>query len=94
MILNDTIVAVATAPGSGAIAVIRVSGPDAIIFTSPVFKAKNKISLENQKSHTLQLGNIMDGERIIDESLVSVFKGKRSYTGENTVEISCHGSRG
>ena len=92
MILNDTIVAVATAPGSGAIAVIRVSGPDAIIFTSPVFKAKNKISLENQKSHTLQLGNIMDGERIIDESLVSVFKGKRSYTGENTVEISCHGS--
>ena len=92
MILNDTIVAVATAPGSGAIAIIRVSGPDAITFTSPVFKAKNKISLENQKSHTLQLGNIMDGERIIDESLVSVFKGKRSYTGENTVEISCHGS--
>ncbi|SHI94421.1 tRNA modification GTPase trmE [Mesonia phycicola] len=92
MILNDTIVALATAPGSGAIAVIRVSGPEAIQITSPVFKAKNKVSLENQKSHTLQLGNIVDGERIIDESLVSVFKGTRSYTGENTVEISCHGS--
>ena len=92
MILNDTIVALATAPGSGAIAVIRVSGPEAIQITSPVFKAKNKVSLENQKSHTLQLGNMVDGERIIDESLVSVFKGTRSYTGENTVEISCHGS--
>ena len=57
-----------------------------------IFKAKNKVSLEEQASHTLQLGNIVDGERIIDESLVSVFKGTRSYTGENTVEISCHGS--
>ncbi|WP_283640731.1 tRNA uridine-5-carboxymethylaminomethyl(34) synthesis GTPase MnmE [Mesonia mobilis] len=92
MILNDTIVALATAPGSGAIAIIRVSGPDAISMTSPIFKAKNKVSLEEQASHTLQLGNIVDGERIIDESLVSVFKGTRSYTGENTVEISCHGS--
>ena len=92
MILNDTIVALATAPGSGAIAIIRVSGPDAISMTSPIFKAKNKVSLEEQASHTLQLGNIVDGERIIDESLVSVLKGTRSYTGENTVEISCHGS--
>jgi len=92
MILDDTIVALATAPGSGAIAVIRVSGPNALNYSSLVFEAKNKVSLENQKSHTLQLGNIKDGERIIDESLVSVFKGNCSYTGENTVEISCHGS--
>jgi len=92
MILDDTIVALATAPGSGAIAVIRVSGPNALNYSSLVFEARNKVSLENQKSHTLQLGNIKDGERIIDESLVSVFKGNRSYTGENTVEISCHGS--
>ncbi|WP_121667624.1 tRNA uridine-5-carboxymethylaminomethyl(34) synthesis GTPase MnmE [Mesonia aquimarina] len=92
MILEDTIVALATASGSGAIAVIRVSGPDAFNFTAPIFKAKNNISLLKQKSHTLQLGNIIDENRIIDESLVSVFRGKRSYTGENTVEISCHGS--
>lgn len=92
MILNDTIVAVATPPGSGAIAVIRVSGPDAIEFTAPVFQAHNKVDLKDQKTHTLQLGYIKDGKRIIDESLVSVFHGKRSYTGTPTVEISCHGS--
>jgi tRNA modification GTPase len=92
MILDDTIVALATAPGSGAIAVIRVSGPNALNYSSLVFEARNKMSLEKQKTHTLQLGNIKDGERIIDESLVSVFKGNKSYTGENTVEISCHGS--
>ncbi len=92
MILNDTIVALASAPGAGAIAVIRVSGPKAIALTSPVFKARNKKALEEQASHAIQLGNIVDGKRIIDESLVSVFKGTRSYTGEPTVEISCHGS--
>ncbi len=92
MLLNETIVALATPPGSGGIAVIRISGPDAINFTAPVFQARSKISLQEQKSHTLQLGFIKDGERIIDESLVSVFRGKRSYTGETTVEISCHGS--
>lgn len=90
--LKDTIVALATPPGSGAIAVIRISGTHAIEFTAPIFKAKNKVSLKQQKSHTLQLGYIIDGKRIIDESLVSVFKGNRSYTGEPTVEISCHGS--
>jgi len=92
MILEDTIVALASAPGSGAIALIRVSGPDAINFTAPIFEAKNKVSLTEQPSHTLQLGFIKKDQRIIDESLVSVFKGTRSYTGENTVEISCHGS--
>ncbi|TXK73809.1 tRNA uridine-5-carboxymethylaminomethyl(34) synthesis GTPase MnmE [Mesonia sp. HuA40] len=92
MILDDTIVALASAPGAGAIAVIRVSGPDAIEITNPVFKAKNKVALTQQPTHTLQLGQIVDQERVIDESLVSVFHGKRSYTGEPTVEISCHGS--
>ncbi len=92
MILDDTIVALASAPGAGAIAVIRVSGPDAIEKTNPVFKAKNKVPLTQQPTHTLQLGHIVDQERVIDESLVSVFHGKRSYTGEPTVEISCHGS--
>lgn len=92
MILNETIVAVATPPGSGAIAVIRVSGPKAIELTAPVFEGRKKIGLKDQESHTLQLGFIKDGERIIDESLVSVFRGNHSYTGEPTVEISCHGS--
>lgn len=92
MLLDETIVAVATPPGSGGIALIRVSGKEAIELVAPVFKAKSKVDLHDQKSHTLQLGNIADGKRIIDESLVSVFRGKRSYTGEPTVEISCHGS--
>ncbi len=92
MQIQDTIAALATAPGAGAIAVIRVSGAEAIAVVSSVFKAKSGKLLKDQDSHTLHLGNIADGSRIIDEALVSLFKGKRSYTGEPTVEISCHGS--
>jgi tRNA modification GTPase len=92
MINNDTIIALATASGSGAIAVIRVSGNQALELCSPLFEAKSGISILDQKSHTLQLGTIQDGQRILDEVLVSVFRGHKSYTGEPTVEISCHGS--
>jgi len=92
MHIQDTIAALATAPGAGAIAVIRVSGTQALDLVSSVFKAKSGKILKEQESHTLHLGNIVDGNRIIDEALVSIFKGKRSYTGEPTVEISCHGS--
>lgn len=92
MKLNDNIVALATPAGAGAIAVIRVSGPDAINITAPLFRAKSNKDLRETPSHTLHLGNILDGERILDEVLVSVFHGPRSYTGENTIEISCHGS--
>ena len=92
MQIQDTIAALATAPGAGAIAVIRVSGSDALPIVSDLFKAKSGKVLKEQDSHTLHLGNIVDGKRIIDEALVSIFKGKRSYTGEPTVEISCHGS--
>jgi tRNA modification GTPase len=92
MLNTDTIVALATASGSGAIAIIRVSGKQALEICSPLFKAKNAISIVDQKSHTLQLGTIHSGERILDEVLVSVFRGSKSYTGEPTVEISCHGS--
>ena len=92
MKLNDTIVAFATASGAGAIAIIRVSGPEAISKVSPLFAAKSKKKLAKQPSHTLHLGNLKDGERILDEVLVSIFHGPRSYTGENTIEISCHGS--
>ncbi|WP_459209142.1 tRNA uridine-5-carboxymethylaminomethyl(34) synthesis GTPase MnmE [Aquimarina rhabdastrellae] len=92
MISHDTIVALATASGAGAIAVIRVSGKEAIAMCSSLFKAVNGKILSEQPSHTIHLGHIMDGNRMLDEVLVSLFKGTRSYTGEPTVEISCHGS--
>ncbi len=92
MKLNDTIVALATPSGAGAIAVIRVSGPEAIKIVAPLFKAKSKKHLEHQPTHTIHLGNVMDGERTIDEVLASVFRAPKSYTGEETVELSCHGS--
>jgi tRNA modification GTPase len=86
---NDTIVALATPQGVGAIAVIRLSGPDAIRLTNSVFKGKN---LETQDSHTIHFGTIRDGEKIIDEVLVSLFVAPKSFTKENVVEISTHGS--
>lgn len=92
MQINNTITALATASGAGAIAIIRVSGSEAIAIVSSIFKAKNGAKLDEQASHTLHLGNITDGNRVIDESLVSLFRGSKSYTGEPTVEISCHGS--
>jgi len=93
MILKDTIVALATASGVGAIAVIRLSGPNAISIVNDCFRSikKNK-SLLDQKSHTLHLGHIMEDDKILDEVLVSIFKNPNSYTGENVVEVSCHGS--
>ncbi|WP_300440954.1 tRNA uridine-5-carboxymethylaminomethyl(34) synthesis GTPase MnmE [Christiangramia sp.] len=92
MKLNDTIVALATPSGAGAIAIIRVSGPDAIKIVAPLFKAKSKKNLAEQPTHTIHLGNVMEGERTIDEVLASVFRAPKSYTGEETVELSCHGS--
>jgi tRNA modification GTPase len=92
MISNDTIVALATPSGAGAIAVIRLSGEQAIAIASSLFESKSGKILAQQKSHTLHLGVIKDGPRTLDEVLLSVFKGPHSYTGENTVEISCHGS--
>ncbi|MDR9458447.1 MAG: tRNA uridine-5-carboxymethylaminomethyl(34) synthesis GTPase MnmE [Salegentibacter sp.] len=92
MKMNDTIVALATPSGAGAIAIIRVSGPEAMEIVAPIFKAKSKKPLEKQPTHTLHLGNLVDGERTLDEVLVSVFRGSKSYTGEETIEISCHGS--
>jgi len=89
ILTNDTIVAVATASGTGAIAVIRLSGPGAITITQQVFKGKN---LEQQPSHTIHFGTIRDEGKIVDEVLVSLFKAPHSYTKENVVEISCHGS--
>src|SRR5690606_22746109 len=86
---EDTIVALATPQGVGAIAVIRLSGKNAIRLTNEVFFGKN---LEEQPSHTIHFGTIRDGEKIIDEVLVSLFVAPRSFTKENVVEISTHGS--
>ncbi|MDH7448159.1 tRNA uridine-5-carboxymethylaminomethyl(34) synthesis GTPase MnmE [Aquimarina sp. 2201CG14-23] len=92
MISQDTIVALATPAGAGAIAVIRVSGKDAIGICAPLFHSIRGKDLNKQKSHTIHLGHIKDDERVLDEVLISLFKGTNSYTGEPTVEISCHGS--
>lgn len=92
MIHQDTIVALATPSGAGAIAVIRISGSDAIKTASTVFKSVSGKDIMRQKSHTLHLGTIEDEGRVYDQVLLSIFTGTNSYTGENTVEISCHGS--
>jgi tRNA modification GTPase len=86
---NDTIVALATAPGLGAIAVIRLSGAQAIEITASVFSKK---SLIQQPSHTVHFGKLMNGSETIDEVVVSLYRAPRSYTGEEVVEISCHGA--
>jgi len=89
---TDTIVALATPSGSGAIAVIRLSGKDAIVIASRFFKSVSGKLLANQKTHTVHLGHIVDDKRVVDEVLVTIFKDPNSYTGENVIEISCHGS--
>jgi len=92
MMLKDTIVALATASGTGAIAIIRISGKEAITICSSLFKSVSGKKLATQKTHTIHLGHIVDRDRVLDEVLISLFKGTNSYTGEPTVEISCHGS--
>ena len=92
MLYNDSIVALATPSGAGAIAIIRISGEDAIAIGNSVFKSIKGKNLTQQKSHTLHLGHVIDNQKTLDEVLVSIFKGPHSYTGENTIEISCHGS--
>ena len=87
--MKDTIVALSTPEGIGAIAVIRLSGPTAIAMADAVFYGKN---LAQQASHTLHYGTIRDGQEIIDEIVVSLYVAPHSFTGEDVVEISCHGS--
>lgn len=92
MIYNDTIVALATPSGSGAVAIIRMSGKNAISIASEVFQSVSGKDLTKQKTHTIHLGTIVDGTKIYDQVLVSIFKNPNSYTGEDVIEISCHGS--
>ncbi|WP_291046529.1 tRNA uridine-5-carboxymethylaminomethyl(34) synthesis GTPase MnmE [Empedobacter sp. UBA1574] len=94
MLNNDTICALATANGMGAIAVIRISGPEAISKVAQIYQSKFNTtkSLNDAESHTIHLGYVMDGDTIVDEALFSIFKNPHSYTGEDVVEISTHGS--
>jgi tRNA modification GTPase len=86
---DDTIVALATAPGIGALGVIRLSGPKSIDIINELFHSKD---LSAQPSHTLHVGLLKNGEEILDEVVVSIYRAPKSYTGEDVVEISCHGS--
>lgn len=86
---DDTIVALATPPGVGAIGVIRVSGKETFAVVNELFTSKD---LKKQSSHTIHVGLLHDGNKILDEVVLSLFKGPRSYTGEDVIEISCHGS--
>ena len=92
MVNQETIIALATPNGLGAISVIRISGNNSIEITEKLFKSNKNKLLSNQKSHTVHLGHIMKGNHELDEVLITLFKGPYSYTGENTIEISCHGS--
>ena len=90
--INDTIVALATATGVGAISVIRLSGKEAIELSDKIFKTLSGKPLSEAPSHTVHLGTIKSENQVIDECLATIFKGKKSYTGEPVVEFSCHGS--
>lgn len=90
---NDTICAVSTPPGLGAISVIRLSGPEAVEISKKIFHPKNKdVDIARVSSHTIHAGTIGDSGEILDEVLLSIFRAPHSYTGEDVIEISCHGS--
>ena len=93
MTAADTICAVSTPPGRGAIAVIRVSGPQALPVLTALFRpAAQGVSLTDCPGGSLFYGRVYEGDEWLDEVVVSVFRAPRSYTGEDVVEISCHGS--
>ena len=92
MISQETIVALASPSGAGAIAVIRLSGAKALSIAEEVFQSVSGKAVSKQKTHTIHLGHIVDDGKVFDQVLLSIFKNPNSYTGEDVVEISCHGS--
>ncbi|HTQ64163.1 MAG TPA: hypothetical protein VMI12_05165, partial [Puia sp.] len=86
---DDTIVALATPPGIGAIAVIRLSGKKSLDIVNALFPSKD---LSQQPNHSLHVGYLKEDENILDEVVVSIFRAPKSYTGEDVVEVSTHGS--
>ncbi len=89
---EGTIIALSSPPGSGAISIIRLSGKDAIDVADKVFKSNSNKPLSKLEGQSLTYGVISDGKEVIDEVVVSIYRAPHSYTGENIVEISCHGS--
>ena len=86
--MNDTIVAISTSLGASAISIVRLSGSEAINIASQIYKGKD---LSKVSSHTINYGHIYDGDRLVDEVLLSLMKAPKTYTGEDIVEINCHG---
>lgn len=91
MVFNDTIAAIATAQGAAGISVIRVSGENAFNIVDSVFVSISGKKIADMKGYTACFGNVVDGDKILDQAVALVFKAPHSYTGENVVEISCHG---
>jgi tRNA modification GTPase len=89
---NTSICAIASSPGNGAIALIRLSGSEAFSICEKIFESASQKKISEQKPYTIHFGKIRDGDVLIDEVLVSIFKNPKSYTGEDLIEISCHGS--
>lgn len=92
MNINETIVALSTVPGAAAIAVVRLSGDDAIAIVDKCFRSRFNKKLTTQSTHSVLLGDFYQKDTLLDEVLLSIFKNPNSYTGEDVVEISCHGS--
>ena len=88
---TDTIAAIATAMTSSGIGIVRISGDEAVSITDRIFEMKNQKKLEDMSTHTIHYGHIHDGDEVIDEVMVLLMRGPKSYTREDTVEIDCHG---
>ena len=86
--MEDTIAAISTSLGIGAISIIRVSGPESIDIVNKIFKGKN---LKEVESHTINYGHIINNDLVVDEVLVSIMKAPKTFTKEDIVEINCHG---
>lgn len=91
MFIDDTIAAIATAPGEGGIGIIRISGEKSLQVANDIFKSVSGKKIEEYNTRTLIYGHILDGEKTIDEVLVAYMKGPNSYTTEDVIEINCHG---
>jgi tRNA modification GTPase len=92
MISKETIVALASPSGAGAIAIIRLSGNEALTIAEQVFQSVSGKAISKQKTHTIHLGHIVEAGKVYDQVLLSIFKNPHTYTGEDVIEISCHGS--
>ena len=89
---QDTIAAIATGMTNSGIGIVRISGEEAFSIIDKIYKSQGNKILSREKSHTIHYGHIYDGDEMVDEVMVSVMKAPRTYTGEDTVEIQCHGS--